>query len=149
MEELIKNIDVDIKRCEDTIKENNYLEIVIAIEEITDKYKDSVCSENEGSNVWRYSKNDLEKIHSNLINYKHKLIINEKQNTINNLMKEISNLDCDKDVIDALEFMKDINSSEMNKDEKWNELSKTLDIIKNQKTEIGLRMLEIISIITN
>ena len=35
--DIIKDVNLDLERCERVIKENNYLEIIIAIEEIQDK----------------------------------------------------------------------------------------------------------------
>ena len=38
----LNELDLDIKRCEIVLKENNYLDIVIAIEEIHDNYKNTI-----------------------------------------------------------------------------------------------------------
>ena len=38
----LNELDLDIKRCEIVLKENNYLDIVIAIEELHDKYKNTI-----------------------------------------------------------------------------------------------------------
>ena len=38
----IEDITLDLERCNKVIKENNYLEIIIAIEELQDKYKDKI-----------------------------------------------------------------------------------------------------------
>ena len=35
-----KEIDFDLDRCEKVLRENDYMEIVIAIEELQDKYRD-------------------------------------------------------------------------------------------------------------
>ena len=39
---LIEEINVDLTRCKKVIDENNYLETVIAIEELQDKYRDKI-----------------------------------------------------------------------------------------------------------
>lgn len=62
MLDILKDIDIDIKRCEDVIRENNYLEIVIATEELNDKYKNKIISlsKNDSDVVWHYSRKNLE-----------------------------------------------------------------------------------------
>ena len=40
--DIIKDVNLDLERCERVIKENNYLEIIIAIEEIQDKYRGKI-----------------------------------------------------------------------------------------------------------
>ena len=59
----LNELDIDIKRCEIVLKENNYLDIVIAIEEIHDKYKNTIDSISNISRdvVWNYSKKDTRK----------------------------------------------------------------------------------------
>ena len=37
-----KEIDFDLDRCEKVLRENDYMEIVIAIEELQDKYRDKI-----------------------------------------------------------------------------------------------------------
>ncbi len=58
----LNELDLDIKRCEIVLKENNYLDIVIAIEELHDKYKNTIDSISNISRdvVWNYSKKDIE-----------------------------------------------------------------------------------------
>ena len=66
---LIEEINVDLIRCKKVIDENNYLEIVIAIEELQDKYRDKIKSLDEKSKdiVWNYSMKDLVNIKDSLI----------------------------------------------------------------------------------
>ena len=40
----LNELNQDIKRCEDVLIENNYLEIVITIEELHDKYKNDIVN---------------------------------------------------------------------------------------------------------
>ena len=57
----LNELDLDIKRCETLLIENNYLEIVIAIEELHDKYKNNIDSVSNISNdvVFKYIKKDI------------------------------------------------------------------------------------------
>ena len=66
----LNELDLDIKRCEIVLKENNYLDIVIAIEEIHDKYKNTIDSISNISRdvVWNYSKKDIENINNDDLN---------------------------------------------------------------------------------
>ena len=54
MKENIKILDLDIKKCEESLKLNNLLEMVIIIEEMIDKYKNQInnLSSLEKNNVW-------------------------------------------------------------------------------------------------
>ena len=77
---LIEEINVDLIRCKKVIDENNYLEIVIAIEELQDKYRDKIKSLDEKSKdiVWNYSMKDLVNIKDSLIEYREEIIEKEK-----------------------------------------------------------------------
>ena len=78
---ILNELDLDIKRCENVLIENDYLEIVIAIEELHDKYKNTIDSiSNINSNVvWNYSKKDIENIQRSLRDYKDEIILRENQ----------------------------------------------------------------------
>ena len=59
----MEDVNNDLERCKKVLKENNYLEIIIAIEELQDKYRSSIKEISEANNVvWNYSKKDLENI---------------------------------------------------------------------------------------
>ena len=75
MKENIKILDLDIKKCEEALKLNNLLEMVIIIEEMIDKYKNQInnLSSLEKNNVWSYKKKDLEDLNEYLNEYKNKL----------------------------------------------------------------------------
>ena len=124
---ILNELDLDIKRCENVLIENDYLEIVIAIEELHDKYKNTIDSiSNINSNVvWNYSKKDIENIQRSLREYKEELILKENQKNI-----------------------EDINNNNLDSNEKWNKLKECLDTIKNQEREIGTKLLDIIVLIT-
>ena len=68
MKENIKILDLDIKKCEEALKLNNLLEMVIIIEEMIDKYKNQInnLSSLEKNNVWSYKKKDLEDLNEYL-----------------------------------------------------------------------------------
>ena len=84
---LIEEINVDLIRCKKVIDENNYLETVIAIEELQDKYRDKIKSLDEKSKdiVWNYSMKDLVNIKDSLIEYREEII--EKKNLKTSMKK--------------------------------------------------------------
>ena len=88
----LNELDLDIKRCEIVLKENNYLDIVIAIEELHDKYKNTIDSISNISRdvVWNYSKKDIENIQNYLKDYKDELILKEKQKNIYDKFTDLS-----------------------------------------------------------
>ena len=153
---MINELDLDIKRCENVLIENNYLEIVIAIEELHDKYKDIIDSvSNVTSNVvWNYSKKDIENIQKSLKEYKEELILREKQKSIEEKIKDLKlyikndNTLEKNNVLPAIKSIEAINNEALNLDEKWNKLKGCLDIIKNQEREIGTKLLEIIVLVS-
>ena len=80
----MEDVNNDLERCKKVLKENNYLEIIIAIEELQDKYRSSIKEISEANNVvWNYSKKDLENIKDYLSDYKEKLILRNKLKDIN------------------------------------------------------------------
>ena len=87
----IEDITLDLERCNKVIKENNYLEIIIAIEELQDKYKDKIknISENSNNVVWNYSIKDLKNIKNYLIDYEEKLILEKKLESIYEKISDI------------------------------------------------------------
>ena len=156
MLDILKDIDIDIKRCEDVIRENNYLEIVIATEELNDKYKNKIISlsKNDSDVVWHYSRKNLEIIEDHLKKYKEEIILKEKNKTICeklsdlreylNLEKNLNN-DIIIEIIDKIEETH--YNSNLTLDEKYKDIMKYLEIIKNMKREIGIFILEIIVLI--
>ena len=156
MLDILKDIDIDIKRCEDVIRENNYLEIVIATEELNDKYKNKIISlsKNDSDVVWHYSKKNLETIEYQLKRYKEEVILKEKDKTIReklsdlreylNLEKNLNN-DIIIEIIDKIEETH--YNSNLTLEEKYKDIMKYLEIIKNMKREIGIFILEIIVVI--
>lgn len=155
MIDILKEVDIDIKRCEDVIKENNYLEIVIAIEELNDKYRARISelSNGEFDNVWDYSKKDLENIEKSLIKYKEEIIEKNKNKTIKEKLDDLiqylnnNNIKNKDELIKEINLIEDIYYKEISLDKKWNELKISLDIIKTIDREVGIYILEIILLI--
>lgn len=155
MIDILKEVDIDLKRCEDVIKENNYLEIVIAIEELNDKYRARISelSNGEFDNVWNYSKKDLENIEKSLIKYKEEIIEKNKNKTIKEKLDDLiqylnnNNIKNKDELIKEINLIEDIYYKEISLDKKWNELKISLDIIKTIDREVGIYILEIILLI--
>ena len=152
----LNEIDLDIKRCETVLIENDYLEVVIAIEELHDKYKNTIedILKINSKVVWNYSKKDIEYIKNILINYKEQLVFEENQKNIEEKIKDIKDyidnkyiLEKDK-LIEVINAIENINSEELDLDIKWDKLKKYLNLIKNQEREIGSKILELIVLIS-
>lgn len=151
----LNKLDLDIIRCETVLRENNYLEIVIAIEELHDKYKNTIDSISNISSdiVWNYSKKDIENIQNYLKEYKEELIFKEKQKNIDEKIKDLRIYIEENDIlekpnlIDAIDLIEDININNLNMDIKWNKLKECLELIKNQGREIGTQLLDIIVLV--
>ncbi|MCU9815374.1 hypothetical protein [Paraclostridium sp. AKS73] len=123
MNDFLVNINSDIKRCEEIIMSNNYLEIVIAIEELTDKYKDSVDDiEPSNDRVWNFTKKDLEFLMSKL-EIKRDEILNKYIDKHINVDKLISSIN------ENIE-----NNSSLNNEDKL-DAAKVLDEIKKIHSE--------------
>lgn len=109
MNDLLITLDTDIKKCEEALRLNNYLEIVIVIEETIDKYKDKIEGMYiDSDRIWNYSKKDLENILNKLRIEKEKIINEYIQTNI----KTINNID---DVYYSIK-----NEIEENKDLSYN-----------------------------
>ena len=153
---ILNELDLDIKRCENVLIENDYLEIVIAIEELHDKYKNTIDSiSNINSNVvWNYSKKDIENIQRSLRDYKDEIILRENQKTIKEKIQDLKHYIDVNDLleknrlIEVINNIEDINNNNLDSNEKWNKLKECLDTIKNQEREIGTKLLDIIVLIT-
>ena len=153
---ILNELDLDIKRCENVLIENDYLEIVIAIEELHDKYKNTIDSiSNINSNVvWNYSKKDIENIQRSLRDYKDEIILRENKKTIKEKIQdlkhyiEVNDLLEKNRLIEVINNIEDINNNNLDSNEKWNKLKECLDTIKNQEREIGTKLLDIIVLIT-
>ena len=126
----IEDITLDLERCNKVIKENNYLEIIIAIEELQDKYKDKIknISENSNNVVWNYSIKDLKNIKNYLIDYEEKLILEKKLESIYEKISDIkvylkNNKIKNEDVlIEMINHIEEVNKENLTLDEKYEKL---------------------------
>ena len=152
----LNELNQDIKRCEDVLIENNYLEIVIAIEELHDKYKNAIVniSNIDNSVVWNYSKKDIQNILNYLKDYKDEIIFENNQKNIEEKIKELKTYIQKNDIleknklIEAINIIKNINSNDLDLNIKWKKLQSLLDLIQNQEREIGIKLLEIIVLVS-
>ena len=155
MKELIENIDNDIKRCENNLKENDFLEMVIIIEELYDKYKNNIKFINTIPKdvVWKYSKKDLEIINDNLNIYKKMVLSQYKRNDFNfktnQLKNKIINIDIKikYDLLKIIEELEYLIDKDITLDEKWNEVKKHIAYIQYQERSIAVDFLELINYI--
>lgn len=155
MKELIENIDNDIKRCENNLKENDFLEMVIIIEELYDKYKNNInfIDTIPKDIVWKYNKRDLEIINKNLKEYKKRVLSKYKRNDFNSKIEKLKNkiINVDKKSKDnLLKIIKELEcliDEEITLDEKWNEVKKYMNYIQYQKRDIASDFLEIVNYI--
>ncbi|WP_250674947.1 hypothetical protein LZ906_005690 [Paraclostridium ghonii] len=161
MGDFLVNLNSDIKRCEEVLKLNNYLEIVIAIEELTDKYKDDIDGlESSNDRVWNFSKKDLEFLMDKLLSKKNeilktyinsnvkieKLIENLKVSIHNdNSLSEIIKLE----VIEKIDCIEEIYSENLDKDLTWEKIKKYAKWTLKQDVNIGTSMLNLINAIIN
>lgn len=152
----LNELNQDIKRCEDVLIENNYLEIVITIEELHDKYKNDIVniSNIDNSVVWNYSKKDIQNILNYLKDYKNEIIFENNQKNIEEKIKELKTYIQKNDIleknklIEAINIIKNINSNDLDLNIKWKKLQSLLDLIQNQEREIGIKLLEIIVLVS-
>jgi len=152
----LNELNQDIKRCEDVLIENNYLEIVITIEELHDKYKNDIVniSNIDNSIVWNYSKKDIQNILNYLKDYKDEIIFENNQKNIEEKIKELKTYIQKNDIleknklIEAINIIKNINSNDLDLNIKWKKLQSLLDLIQNQEREIGIKLLEIIVLVS-
>lgn len=159
MSELLINLNSDIKRCEEVLRMNNYLEIVIVLEEIIDKYNDKIDNiAIENDRIWNYSKKDLENITDKLI-VKRDEIINEyiyNSITIDSFIKNVKeillqnkNMSEDKkhEVLDKINEIYNIYKANIDKNLKWEELKIYLIWASKQDLYISKNIIELINLV--
>ena len=159
MSELLINLNSDIKRCEEVLRMNNYLEIVIVLEEIVDKYNDKIDNiAIENDRVWNYSKKDLENITDKLI-VKRDEIINEyiyNSITIDSFIKNVKeillqnkNMSEDKkhEVLDKINEIYNIYKANIDKNLKWENLKIYLIWASKQDLYISKNIIELINLV--
>ncbi len=126
----LNELNQDIKRCEDVLIEFNYLDIVITIEELHDKYKNDIVniSNIDNSIVWNYSKKDIQNILNYLKDYKDEIIFENNQKNIEEKIKELKTYIQKNDIleknklIEAINIIKNINSNDLDLNIKWKKL---------------------------
>ena len=151
----IEDITLDLERCNKVIKENNYLEIIIAIEELQDKYKDKIknISENSKNVVWNYSIKDLKNIKNYLIDYEEKLILEKKLESIYEKISDIkvylkNNKIKNEDVlIEMINHIEEVNKENLTLDEKYEKLKVYFEYIKSFNRYIATYILELIALV--
>ncbi|MGL5346583.1 MAG: hypothetical protein ACRDA3_04480 [Peptostreptococcaceae bacterium] len=150
MKDFLEQINNDIKRCENVLKENNYLEIVIAVEELCDKYKEKIDNINlNNGRVWNYTKKDLEDIKVKLVKYKNENIIEFSfKNTLNKFKenKEITEKKLE-EIKYILIDIESIYNSKEGIEVKWNNLKKYINYACNENVFVGTNIIDLINII--
>lgn len=160
MNDLLLTLDTDIKKCEETLRLNNYLEIVIVIEETIDKYKDKIDGINiDSDRIWNYSKKDLENILNKLRIEKEKIIneyIQTNIKTINNIDNVYysikSEIEENKDLSDnkkndnlaILEDIYNIGKDNKTKQEKWENLKSYIIKVSDKEVYIASKIILLI-----
>ena len=151
----IEDIRLDLERCNKVIKENNYLEIIITIEELQDKYKDKIknISENSNNVVWNYSIKDLKNIKNYLIDYEEKLILEKKLESIYEKISDIkvylkNNKIKNEDVlIEMINHIEEVNKENLTLDEKYEKLKVYFEYVKSFNRYIATYILELIALV--
>ena len=152
---LIEEINVDLTRCKKVIDENNYLETVIAIEELQDKYRDKIKSLDEKSKdiVWNYSMKDLVNIKDSLIEYREEIIEKEKLKNFHEKMlnfklylekNEIEN----RTVLDKIiNIIEEVNNNNISLDEKYEKIKSSFNLIEKFERKTASYILELITLV--
>lgn len=151
----IEDITLDLERCNKVIKENNYLEIIIAIEELQDKYKDKIknISENSNNVVWNYSIKDLKNIKNYLIDYEEKLILEKKLESIHEKISNIkvylknNKIKNEDGLIEMINHIEEVNKENLTLDEKYEKLKVYFEYIKSFNRYIATYILELIALV--
>ena len=160
MNDLLLTLDTDIKKCEEALRLNNNLEIVIVIEETIDKYKDKIDGINiDSDRIWNYSKKDLENILNKLRIEKEKIINEYIQtniktiNNIDNVYYSIKNeIEDNKDLSDnkkndnlaILEDIYNIGKDNKTKQEKWENLKSYIIKVSDKEVYIASKIILLI-----
>ena len=160
MNDLLLTLDTDIKKCEETLRINKYLEIVIVIEETIDKYKDKIDGMYiDIDRIWNYSKKDLENILNKLRIEKEKIIneyIQTNIKTINNIddvyysikneIEENKDLSDNKknDNLAILEDIYNIGKDNKTKQEKWENLKSYIIKVSDKEVYIASKIILLI-----
>lgn len=150
----IKEIDIDLQRCEKVLEENDYMEIVIAIEELQDKYRELIenISENENDVVWNYNKRDLERIKEYIDNYRREVILKERLKDIDEKLENLKkymydNTEKEENLDIIIHLIEEVNKKNTSLDEKYEELKTCFSLLKDLDRRISVYVLDLIRII--
>ena len=151
----IEEVEFDLNRCEKVLKDDDYMEVVIAIEELQDKYKNKInnISENENNVVWNYSKKDLEKIKTCLFDYKKEMIKEEKLKNIEEKLKDFklfikeNDTKYKNDLEEIVILIEEINNKDTSLDEKYEELKICFNLLKKSDRKTSMHILELIALL--
>ena len=108
----------------------------------------------DNSIVWNYSKKDIQNILNYLKYYKDEIIFENNQKNIEEKIKELKTYIQKNDIleknklIEAINIIKNINSNDLDLNIKWKKLQSLLDLIQKQEREIGIKLLEIIVLVS-
>lgn len=157
MNNQILDLNKDIKRCEDVLIENNYLEIVIALEELIDKYKDIINTISTDNNkVWSYNKNDLIDLKNKIIKYKEDVLENYNKEICINIFNDVRDniLNNSKilkekkyELINIIDELEKINNKNVDDEDKWNELKKYIIYTTDEKSYVSKYIISLINFI--
>lgn len=157
MNKTIREIDKDINRCKNLIEENNYLEIVIGLEELIDKYNSCIKNiKKYDGRVWNYSKSDLEKLMKELVEYKKELSIREYKSELTKLVDSLIDYIKNHDTlnkskkINLIEVIRDlhnISNEDLSKEKLWEELRIYIRLASDEDIEVGSKLIAIINYI--
>lgn len=150
-----KEIDFDLDRCEKVLRQNDYMQIVIAIEELQDKYRDKIdcIIENENNIVWNYSRKDLENIEKYLSEYKKEMIQKEKLKNIYEKLKDLrmyiknNDMNHKEDIKVIINLIEEVNSKDISLDKKYEELKACFDMLKDIDRKMSIYILELITLV--
>ena len=131
------------------------MEVVIAIEELQDKYKNKInnISENENNVVWNYSKKDVEKIKTCLFDYKKEMIKEEKLKNIEEKLKDFklfikeNDTKYKNDLEEIVILIEEINNKDTSLDEKYEELKICFNLLKKSDRKTSMHILELIALL--
>ena len=156
MKESIKILNLDINKCEEALNSNNLLEIAISIEEIIDKYKEDIHSLRalEKSNVWSYTKKDLEDIKKFITDYKEQITIQYKACKLDEIfneaienIKNIKNISEGKreDIYNIIDNINNIIKDENSIEAKWEQMKSYINFASKEEFELGFVILNLIN----
>lgn len=159
MNDLLIMLNSDIKRCDEVLNTNDYLEVVIALEELNDKYDgtiESLCKVN--NRVWNYTKKDLQILKDKLIQ-KRDEIVNEYiyinidiKSIIENMKSDLAindELECKEkeDIINIIDSLYIIYKEKISIESKWEKLKKYIILASSKDLYLGSKILELINLI--